>query len=128
MAVAAEPQVVAASSARTPRLPRALPEPATIGICAPSGRVDEATLAAGVAYLKDLGHRVVLPDETSHSWRYFAGTDDERLAAFHALVDDPSIDMIMAARGGYGMTRLLGRIDWNRVAASGKAYVGFSDF
>jgi muramoyltetrapeptide carboxypeptidase len=126
MAVVAEPSLV--TSARTPRLPRALPEPATIGICAPSGRVDEATLAAGVEYLKDLGHRVVMPAETSHAWRYFAGTDDERLAAFHALVDDPSIDMIMAARGGYGMTRLLGRIDWNRVAASGKAYVGFSDF
>jgi muramoyltetrapeptide carboxypeptidase len=34
----------------------------------------------------------------------------------------------MAARGGYGITRLLPRIDWNRVAASGKAFVGFSDF
>ena len=34
----------------------------------------------------------------------------------------------MAARGGYGITRLLPRIDWNRVAASGKVFVGFSDF
>jgi len=35
--------------------------------------------------------------------------------------------MIMA-RGGYGWSRLLHRIDWNAVAASGKAFVGFSDF
>jgi muramoyltetrapeptide carboxypeptidase len=113
---------------RALRLPRALPEPAVIGICAPSGRVDEALLAAGVAYVEDLGHRVVVAQETRSTWRYFAGSDDERLAAFHRLVDDPSIDMILAARGGYGLSRLLHRIDWNRVAASAKLYCGFSDF
>lgn len=111
-----------------PRLPRALPEPATIGICAPSGRVDEVGVAAGANYLRELGHNVVVADETLLAWRYFAGTDEERLAGFHRLVDDPSIDLIMAARGGYGMSRLLHRIDWNRVAASGKAFCGFSDF
>jgi muramoyltetrapeptide carboxypeptidase len=113
---------------RGPRLPRALPEPATIGICALAGRVDEAPLAKGVEFLRDLGNRVVVPDETLHAWRYFAGTDEERLSGFHKLVDDPSIDLIMAARGGYGLSRLLHRIDWNRVAASGKIFVGFSDF
>jgi muramoyltetrapeptide carboxypeptidase len=124
MAAAATP----IGGARTLRLPRALPEPAVIGVCAPSGRVDEALIAAGVAYIEDLGHRVVVAEETRSTWRYFAGTDDERLAAFHRLVDDPSIDMILAARGGYGLSRLLHRIDWNRVAASGKLYCGFSDF
>jgi muramoyltetrapeptide carboxypeptidase len=117
-----------AQRAQGVRLPRAVKEPATIGICAPSGRVDEAALALGLAYLGELGHRVVVPDETLHAWRYFAGSDEERLAGFHALVDDPSVDLVIAARGGYGLTRLLPRIDWGRVAASGKAFVGFSDF
>jgi muramoyltetrapeptide carboxypeptidase len=124
--VAAEPQAMVAP--RSPRLPRPVPEPATIGICAPSGHADPAMLAAGVAYLQDLGHRVVMPAQTSAEWRYFAGTDDERLAGFHRLLDDPTIDVILMARGGYGISRLLHRIDWNRVAASGKAFVGFSDF
>jgi muramoyltetrapeptide carboxypeptidase len=124
--VAAE--VNALATPRAPRLPRIVPEPATIGVCAPSGRVDEAMLLASIHYLQDLGHRVVLPAETMHAWRYFAGTDDERLAAFHALVDNEAIDLVISARGGYGLSRILGRIDWNRVAASGKAYVGFSDF
>jgi muramoyltetrapeptide carboxypeptidase len=124
--VAAEPNAIA--PARTPRLPRAVPEPATIGVCAPSGRVDEGALAAGIAYLEDLGHRAIVAPQSALAWRYFAGTDDERLAGFHAMVDDPAIDLVMAARGGYGLSRLLGRIDWNRVAASGKAFVGFSDF
>jgi len=110
------------------RLPRAVPEPATVGICAPSGRVDEASLLQGIAYLKDLGHRVVMPPETLHSWRYFAGNDEERVRGLHAVVDDPSVDLVIAARGGYGLTRLLPLIDWNRIAACGKAFVGFSDF
>jgi len=123
---AAEPRLV--GTARIPRLPRAVPEPATVGVCAPSGHPDPAALDAGLAYLRDLGHRVVMPGETRGEWRYFAGTDDERLAGFHTLVDDPTVDLVIAARGGYGMSRLLPRIDWNRVAASGKAFVGFSDF
>ena len=87
--MAAVADAAPAPLARTPRLPRALPEPAVIGVCAPSGRVDEAALAQGIAYLEDLGHRVVVAGETAHAWRYFAGTDDERLAGFHALLDDP---------------------------------------
>jgi muramoyltetrapeptide carboxypeptidase len=120
--------MVAEPAVRTPRLPRALPEPATIGVCAPSGKVDEDALDVGVAYMRDLGHEVVVPGETTHVWRYFAGADDERLAGLHALVDNPAIDLIIAARGGYGLSRLLPRIDWNRIAASQKAFVGFSDF
>src|SRR5262249_44189119 len=103
-------------------------EPATIGVCAPSGRVDEESLGRGVAYLEDLGHKVVVAPETAHTWRYFAGSDDDRLAGLHALVDDPAIDLVLAAPGGYGLSRLLHRIDWTRVAASGKLFAGFSDF
>src|SRR5690349_11297550 len=113
---------------RSLRLPRALPEPATIGVCAPSGRADEDSLDRAIAHLEELGHHVVVSPETLHAWRYFAGTDEERLRGLHALVDDPSIDLVIPARGGYGLSRLLAHIDWNRVAASGKAFVGFSDF
>jgi muramoyltetrapeptide carboxypeptidase len=114
--------------ARTLRIPPRLPEPATLGICALSGRVDPPLLAQACAYVRDLGHRVVVSPETEKAWRYFAGTDDERLAGFHALLADDSIDLIMPARGGYGLSRLIHRIDWNRVAESGKIFVGFSDF
>src|SRR6187431_2576114 len=120
--------VATMAATRTLRLPRAMPEPGVIGICAPSGRVDEPLLNAGVAYLESFGHRVIVAEETRHTWRYFAGSDEDRVAGLHRLVDDPSIDMIIAARGGYGISRLLQHIDWNRVAASGKLYCGFSDF
>jgi muramoyltetrapeptide carboxypeptidase len=113
---------------RMPRLPRALGERTTIGICALSGRVDEGALKKGVSYLEDLGHRVILAPEVLHEWRYFAGSDEERVAGLHSLLDHPEVKLVMVARGGYGLTRLLPLIDWQRIAASGKAFVGFSDF
>ena len=113
---------------RVLRLPRRVPEPATVGVFALSGRADPMQLARGVAHLEELGHRVVVAPEVAQDWRYFAGTDEERLAGFHRLLADPSIDLMISARGGYGISRVVSRIDWNRVAESGKAFVGFSDF
>jgi len=127
-ATADDSRVVTPMRGQSPRLPRAVPEPATIGICCLSGRVDEVLLAMGANFLRDLGHNVIVAEETLQAWRYFAGTDEQRLAGFHRLLDDPSIDLILMARGGYGISRVLHRIDWSKVAASGKAFVGFSDF
>lgn len=108
-------------------LPR--PErPLAIGICAPSGRVDAAMMHRARAWLGARGHRVVVAPQVASKWRYFSGRDHERLAAFHALVRDPAIDVVMAARGGYGWTRLLAHVDWKAVRASRKVFVGFSDF
>src|SRR5699024_10470138 len=35
---------------------------------------------------------------------------------------------VMATRGGYGIGRLLNRINWKKVADSGKLFIGHSDF
>jgi muramoyltetrapeptide carboxypeptidase len=59
----------------------------------------------------------------------FAGDDDMRLGALHRVARmAPSV--AMATRGGYGMTRLLDRIDWKLLAKSverGTRWVGQSD-
>ena len=59
----------------------------------------------------------------------FAGDDDTRLAALHRVAKSaPSV--AMATRGGYGLTRLLDRIDWKLLANSverGTRWVGHSD-
>ena len=59
----------------------------------------------------------------------FAGDDETRLAALHRVaLAAPSV--AMATRGGYGLTRLLDRIDWPLVAQSverGTRWVGHSD-
>src|SRR5258706_5036219 len=111
------------------RLPRRLPERATIGIFAPSGFVDDdAALHRAVGYLEARGHRVILDEAVERRWKYFAGTDAERLAAIRRMTAHPEIDLVIAARGGYGLSRLLGGIDFATVAASRKLFLGFSDF
>lgn len=110
------------------RRPRAPAAPATIGVFCLSGSVEPDRLDEGIRRIESAGHRVVAAAETRRQWKYFAGTDEERLAGFHRLLDDPAIDVMLAARGGYGISRLLPAIDWGRVAASRKAFVGFSDF
>lgn len=111
-----------------PRRPRPPAAPATFGVFALSGSVDPARLDEGVARLQASGHRVVVAPQSRARWRYFAGTDEERLAGFHELLDDPAIDVMIPARGGYGITRVLAAIDWPKVGASGKVFCGFSDF
>ncbi len=111
-----------------PPLPRRLRPGATIGICAPSGFITEpGSLEIANLYLTEQGYRVVVAPHANDRWEYFAGTDFDRLNDFNAFIRNPEIDMIMAARGGYGITRLLPGLDFEAIAHSGKVIVGFSD-
>jgi muramoyltetrapeptide carboxypeptidase len=110
-------------------LPKKLPQPATIGIFTPSGLVsDPEKIRMAAAYFETQGQRVFLDERVANQWKYFGGTDDERLAAFNSMLRNPDIDVMMAARGGYGFSRILPRVDFAEVAASDKIFVGHSDF
>jgi muramoyltetrapeptide carboxypeptidase len=99
-----------------------------VGIIAPSGYVaDPATLDRAAAYFERRGHRVVVDPAARLRSQRFAGTDDERLASLHRIAARDDVDLVIAARGGYGLSRLLGRIDFAQLAASGKLFVGHSD-
>ena len=80
--------------------------------------------------LKAMGFAVTLDASLRARHQRFAGDDDTRLATLLRVADAaPSI--AMPSRGGYGMTRLLDRIDWKRMARSceqGTRWVGYSDF
>ena len=61
-------------------------------------------------------------------WQRFSATDDARLAAIGRMADDPRVTLAIAARGGYGWSRLLDRIDFAALAAKRKRWMGHSDF
>ncbi len=96
----------------------------------PAGVVAQpAALRRAARRLDALGFETTIdPDATARHQR-FAGDDERRLAALHRLADAaPSVTL--ATRGGYGLTRLLDRIDWPRLAQSvarGTRWVGCSD-
>jgi muramoyltetrapeptide carboxypeptidase len=91
-----------------------------------SGSVDPASLHAAAERLRARGVHVSVPDAANAQWRYFAGDDDVRLHAFNAVLESDA-DVVLFTRGGYGISRILHRIDWARVAASGKVFCGYSD-
>ncbi len=79
--------------------------------------------------LKGLGFDVRIDEAALLKHQRFGGDDEARLAAIHRVaMHAPSI--ALATRGGYGLTRLLDRIDWKalaRSAESGTRWVGHSD-
>ncbi len=98
---------------------------------APSGVVLRApALRLAARRLKTLGFDVQVDESALARHQRFAGEDDTRLAALHRVAKAaPSI--AMPTSGGYGVTRLLDRIDWKLMARSverGTRWVGHSDF
>ena len=91
-----------------------------------SGSAAAERVAAGAARLTQLGLTVTLPDAALGEWRYFAGTDDARLKALNDAIHSDA-DIVMFTRGGYGLSRLLHRIDWQDIKASKKIFCGYSD-
>ncbi len=96
----------------------------------PAGVVPQAAaLRLAARRLRGLGFDVRLDDSALARHQRFGGDDARRLAALHRVAGAaPSI--AMATRGGYGLTRLLDRIDWKLLARSveaGTRWVGYSD-
>ena len=103
--------------------------PKSIAFVGLSGAIaDHAQLDRAATYFNSHGLSVSSPEATWARHQRFAGTDEERLDALHTVVADRSIDIVMSARGGYGLSRLLHKIKWKQLAKSGKQFVGYSDF
>ena len=82
----------------------------------------------GIATLQAQGCRVRNFTDPARKFQRFGATDDERIAQLYAAVSDPEVDIVLALRGGYGLSRLLPSLDFSMLAASGKLFVGHSDF
>lgn len=106
-----------------------IPENLGIAIVAPGGYPpDEAALERGIALLERQGCVVHNYYNEADKYQRFGGTDNARAAQLHAAADDPDVQIVMALRGGYGMSRILPMLDLAGLAASGKLFVGYSDF
>ena len=102
-----------------------------IYVYSPSGAVrDKAAFRRGVKRLQALGHTVEVDPAALDSFTRFAGDDDTRLAAIERACRSGA-DVALISRGGYGLSRLLHRVDYGLLAqavASGTRFVGLSDF
>ncbi|HEX2532770.1 MAG TPA: LD-carboxypeptidase [Chitinophagaceae bacterium] len=99
----------------------------TIGITAPAGFITAAELAPALGVLQSWGYGVKLGQTIGRRDFTFGGSDAERRADFQALLDDPSVQAILCARGGYGSVRIVDGLDWTRFRQHPKWIIGFSD-
>lgn len=108
--------------------PRALRPGDTIGIIAPAGPIENReALYLGIAALERLGFRVRFDDRIFESLRYLAGSDRARAEELMRSFEDPGIQAILALRGGFGCSRLIGLLDEKRLRHNPKLFMGFSD-
>jgi muramoyltetrapeptide carboxypeptidase len=98
-----------------------------IGIVAPAGRIDPALVERLFALASGRAELVVHP-QCFLSDGHFAGSDAARAAALLDYANDPAIDAIWFARGGYGSARIVEHV-LPRLgpAARRKQWLGYSD-
>jgi muramoyltetrapeptide carboxypeptidase len=100
----------------------------TIAIVCPGGYMPLEKAQTCIDTLGEWGYRVqVGPTLDSASPNYFSGTDNERLADFQQALDDPAVKAILCGRGGYGIGRIIEKIDFSRFKKDPKWIIGFSD-
>ncbi len=109
------------------RKPLPLREGDVIAVCAPAGPVDAGRLQRGIARLSAAGYLPEIADGVLAAEGYFAGGDSHRVRQFAWALALPEARAVMAARGGFGTTRLLPRLDWKKAVRRPKLLVGFSD-
>jgi muramoyltetrapeptide carboxypeptidase len=98
-----------------------------VAIVSPSFCIDEDKLADAVKFLECWGLSVRVGRNAAKRKGPFAGNDDERLADIQEMTDDPSVKAVICSRGGYGISKIISKINFSALESNPKWYVGFSD-
>jgi muramoyltetrapeptide carboxypeptidase len=100
----------------------------TIGIIAPaSAPPDPKAVDRAVTALEGYGFKVRLAANVRARLGFIAGTDRARAEDVMKMFTDKKVTAIHCLRGGYGVTRLLDRLDFKVIARNPKIFSGYSD-
>jgi muramoyltetrapeptide carboxypeptidase len=105
----------------------------TIGVVAPAGPIKPKSrdqLQRGLDRLSMFRLRVapsVTHEHPADVPSYLAASDDQRADELVAMLRDPDVRAIVLARGGFGIQRILPRLDPDDLRRDPKSIVGFSD-
>lgn len=98
----------------------------TIRVVAPARWTKPEALDRFATLMRGFGAEAQLDPQCDLRAGQLSGPDDARAAALNAALADAEVDIVWAARGGYGSGRLLGEIRWER-ASRPKILIGHSD-
>lgn len=98
-----------------------------VAIISPSFVIDEHKVTSAAAFLEKWGLRVRVGGNATKKHGPFAGTDQERLADLQEMTDDKNVKAVFCSRGGYGVSKIISRIDFSALRKNPKWFIGFSD-
>jgi muramoyltetrapeptide carboxypeptidase len=111
-----------------PIRPRRLAPGQTVGLIAPSSSPNEPEhIRFAIEILESMGFRVRPGAHLFDRDGYLAGADDARASDVNAMFADDAVDAVWCVRGGYGASRILPMLDYERMRRSPKALIGYSD-
>jgi muramoyltetrapeptide carboxypeptidase len=100
----------------------------TIGLVCPAGFMPVERVSECIRVLnEDWGFTTKVGNTIGRQYHYFSGTDEERVEDFQHMLDDDNVKAILCARGGYGLSRIIDKIDFRKFKTNPKWIIGFSD-
>jgi muramoyltetrapeptide carboxypeptidase len=107
-------------------IPAALQPGSRVRVIAPSSPFDRTLVLRGMAWLGER-YRVEFDWSMFERSGFLAGSDARRLGELNHALSDPALGAIVAARGGYGLTRIAHLANYDALLRHPKWIVGFSD-
>jgi muramoyltetrapeptide carboxypeptidase len=86
----------------------------TIGMICPSGYMAPEKMERCISVLQQWGFVVKKGKTLNNQYNYFSGTDEERLKDLQEMLDDENVKAIFCARGGYGLSRIIDELNFDR--------------
>ncbi len=114
-------------SQRSRVLPKGIGPGSTIGIVAPASAALSSEVRDFIDLCTSWGIRTKLGRNISRRTGYLSASDEHRAAEFMESIEDPGVDAVVCARGGYGVMRILPLLDFQSIRQAGKVIMGFSD-
>ncbi|MCP4678167.1 MAG: LD-carboxypeptidase [Deltaproteobacteria bacterium] len=97
-----------------------------IAVVAPAGPVEPEAFQAGISRLSR-HYRPIWDAECLEREGFLAGSDERRLVELQEALDNPDVRAVFAARGGWGVSRILDRLNLSGLVRKPKWIVGSSD-
>ncbi len=99
----------------------------TIRLVSPASPLTPDKLDFISELLRNEGYKVEVAPHALEWTDYLAGTDEQRAEDLMDAFTDDSVAAVLCTRGGYGCARLIPYLDFDQMANSNKALMGFSD-
>lgn len=100
----------------------------TLGFVGPSGAAPDPGMVEEAARMaRGWGYGVKIGPSATARYGYLSGEDPLRAGDLNRMFRDEDVDGVVCVRGGYGLPRILDRLDYPAIARSGKGLLGYSD-